>query len=173
MENLKKQLNAGHSLVARLQQEIDQARHALAALPSKYGYKSTEEFIRAVIAAQPKETRRRRRIVTAAAAVLPPAVRAPETAVAPTVVPVTAAPASALEQAPSLPTPLAADTAPIAAPERGDLNETAYHAVLGGELTKTKEMLSTAGLPAAVWASWREYERKLREAFNRLAAGSV
>jgi len=171
--NLQNQLNAGRSLVARLQQEIDQARHALAALPSEYGYESTEEFIQAVIAAQPKKTRRRRRTVTIAAAVPLPAARAPETAVVPTVVPVTAAPAPVLGQAAPLHPPLGADMAPTAVPEQGDLNETAYHAVLGGELTKTKEKLSTAGLPAAVWTAWREYERKLREAFNRLASGPV
>ena len=97
MEDLKKQLNAGHSLVARLQQEIDQTRRALAALPAKYGYKSAEEFIQAVIAAQPKKTRRRRRIVTIAAVVPPPVAPVPENAQEPTLAPAPASPNLALD----------------------------------------------------------------------------
>jgi hypothetical protein len=171
VENLKNQLNAGHSLVARLQQEIDQTRHALAALPAKYGYKSTEEFIRAVFAAQPKRTRRQRRIVTAATAVRPAVAQAPETAKVPTLAPVPATPSQTLEQATPLSSPLPADMAPDAVPEQGDLSKTAYHAVLGSALNKTREKLATAGLPAEVWVSWREYERKLRDAFDHLASG--
>jgi len=73
---------------------------------------------------------------------------------------VAAAYAPVVEQAAPLPPPsLPADLAPSTVPEKGVLTETAYHAVLSGELTKTKEKLSIAGLPAAVWASWREYER--------------
>ena len=173
MENLTKQLNAGHARVAQLQQEIDQARHALAALPSRYGYKSTEEFIRAVIAAQPKRTRRKRQIVTVAAVVPPPVAPAPEKAQESTLAPVPAAPNRVLEQTTPPPFPLPADEAPDVVPEQGDLSNTAYHAVLGSALNLTKEKLATAGLPAKAWASWREFERKLREAFDRLAAGSA
>jgi hypothetical protein len=173
MEDLKKQLNAGHAHVARLQQEIDQTRQALAALPSKYGYKSTEKFIRAVIAAQPKRTRRQRQIVTVAAVVPPPVAQAPETAKESTLAPIPATPSMVLEQAAPPPSPLPVDKAPDAVPEKGDLSNTAYHAVLGSALNKTKEKLATAGLPAEAWASWREYERKLRDAFDRRAAGSV
>jgi hypothetical protein len=173
MEDLTKQLNAGHARVAQLQQEIDQTRHALAALPSRYGYKSTEEFIRAVIAAQPKRTRRKRRVVTVAAAVPPPVAPAPEKAPESTLAPLPATPNRALEQATPPPFPLPADQAPEAVPEQGDLSNLAYHAVLGSALKKAQEKLATAGLPAEAWASWREYERKLREAFARLAAGSV
>jgi hypothetical protein len=173
MEDLKKQLNAGHSLVARLQQEIDQTRRALAALPAKYGYKSAEEFIQAVIAAQPKKTRRRRRIVTIAAVVPPPVAPVPENAQEPTLAPAPASPNLALEQATPPPSPLSADKAPEAVPEQGDLSNTTYHAILGSALNQTKEKLATTGLPAEAWASWREYERKLRDAFDRLAAGPV
>jgi hypothetical protein len=173
MDDLKKQLNAGRSLVAQLQQEIDQNCRALAALPAKYGYKSAEEFIQAVIAAQPKKTRRQRRIVTIAAVVPPPVAQAPETAKEPMLAPAPATPSLALEQATPPPSPLSADKAPDAVPEQGDLSNTTYHAVLGSALNKTKGKLATAGLPAEAWASWREYERKLRDAFDHFASGPV
>jgi hypothetical protein len=161
LQELEKQRAALSLLISRFNADREAA---LAALPQRFGYQSLNGFIAAVTAAYSPEKRQYRRRKTTSAK-QPKATTAAAT-------PATREPTPVrrngdAQQAPVLPAgsdlndPQNFGTLPdVSLLDTPVAADSAYYDRIALALTQARKVLSTSGVPAAVWRAWRSYEQK-------------